>query len=129
VKVVVFNDASLGMVEPEMLVGGFADFGTDHPEVGISAVAPDDPYLSGQRSLLDPDRQRRADHSGVLHVRRPLRRRFGVEQDHDPVLVALVEHVGGGHHALAGGDALVLVDGHLHGVLLGVVGHHVTGSS
>jgi pyruvate dehydrogenase (quinone) len=39
VKVVVFNNASLGMVKLEMLVGGIPDFGTDHPQVDFSAIA------------------------------------------------------------------------------------------
>lgn len=54
------------------------------------------------------------------------------------VLVALVEHVRGGDHALPGSDALVLVDGHFHETPLVVVvvvcppcggSHQVTGSS
>jgi pyruvate dehydrogenase (quinone) len=39
VKVVVFNNASLGMVKLEMLVDGFPAFGTDHPEADFSAIA------------------------------------------------------------------------------------------
>lgn len=39
VKVVVFNNATLGMVKLEMLVGGLPDFGTDTPEADLSAVA------------------------------------------------------------------------------------------
>ncbi|MBF6329945.1 pyruvate dehydrogenase [Nocardia transvalensis] len=39
VKVVVFNNASLGMVKLEMLVDGFPDFGTDHPQVDFRAIA------------------------------------------------------------------------------------------
>jgi pyruvate dehydrogenase (quinone) len=39
VKVVVFNNASLGMVKLEMLAGGFPDFGTDHPPADFSAIA------------------------------------------------------------------------------------------
>ncbi len=39
VKVVVFNNASLGMVKLEMLVDGYPDFGTDHPPVDFSAIA------------------------------------------------------------------------------------------
>jgi pyruvate dehydrogenase (quinone) len=39
VKVVVFNNASLGMVKLEMLADGFPDFGTDHPAVDFSAIA------------------------------------------------------------------------------------------
>ena len=39
-----------------------------------------------------------------------------IEQDHDAVVVALVEHVGRDHHAGPGAAALVLIDGHLHGV-------------
>ena len=34
------------------------------------------------------------------------------------VIVPLVEHVGGAEHALAGGDALVLVNGDPHEILL-----------
>ncbi|GLY69911.1 pyruvate dehydrogenase [Amycolatopsis taiwanensis] len=39
VKVVVFNNASLGMVKLEMLVDGFPEFGTDHPQVDFHAIA------------------------------------------------------------------------------------------
>jgi pyruvate dehydrogenase (quinone) len=39
VKVVVFNNASLGMVKLEMLVEGLPDFGTDYPQVDFSAIA------------------------------------------------------------------------------------------
>ena len=39
VKVVVFNNASLGMVKLEMLVDGLPDFGTDHDEVDYAALA------------------------------------------------------------------------------------------
>jgi pyruvate dehydrogenase (quinone) len=39
VKVVVFNNASLGMVKLEMLVDGLPDYGTDHPQVDFAAIA------------------------------------------------------------------------------------------
>ena len=39
VKVVVFNNASLGMVKLEMLVDGLPDFGTDHETVDFAAIA------------------------------------------------------------------------------------------
>jgi pyruvate dehydrogenase (quinone) len=39
VKVVVFNNATLGMVKLEMLVDGLPDYGTDHPPVEFSAIA------------------------------------------------------------------------------------------
>jgi pyruvate dehydrogenase (quinone) len=39
VKVVVFNNASLGMVKLEMLVDGLPDHGTDHPPVDFAAIA------------------------------------------------------------------------------------------
>ncbi|MFI7444016.1 pyruvate dehydrogenase [Nonomuraea indica] len=39
VKVVVFNNASLGMVRLEMLVAGFPDHGTDNSHVDYSAIA------------------------------------------------------------------------------------------
>ncbi|QIS14011.1 pyruvate dehydrogenase [Nocardia arthritidis] len=39
VKVVVFNNASLGMVKLEMMVEGYPDYGTDHPAVDFSAIA------------------------------------------------------------------------------------------
>ncbi|RJQ73772.1 pyruvate dehydrogenase [Pseudonocardiaceae bacterium YIM PH 21723] len=39
VKVVVFNNATLGMVKLEMLVDGLPDFGTDHPQVDFRAIA------------------------------------------------------------------------------------------
>jgi hypothetical protein len=41
---------------------------------------------------------------------------FGVEENHDAVLVALVEHFGRDHHALACPDALALVNPNLHRV-------------
>ncbi|GHF07761.1 pyruvate dehydrogenase [Amycolatopsis deserti] len=39
VKVVLFNNASLGMVKLEMLVDGLPSFGTDHTPVDFSAIA------------------------------------------------------------------------------------------
>ncbi len=39
VKVVVFNNSSLGMVKLEMLVDGMPDFGTDHDHVDFAALA------------------------------------------------------------------------------------------
>jgi pyruvate dehydrogenase (quinone) len=39
VKVVVFNNATLGMVKLEMLVDGLPDFGTDHGPVNFAAIA------------------------------------------------------------------------------------------
>ena len=39
VKVVVFNNATLGMVKLEMLVDGLPDYGTDHPQVNFAAIA------------------------------------------------------------------------------------------
>lgn len=39
VKVVVFNNSSLGMVKLEMLVDGLPDFGTDHDHVDFAALA------------------------------------------------------------------------------------------
>ncbi|TDP89967.1 pyruvate dehydrogenase [Labedaea rhizosphaerae] len=39
VKVVVFNNASLGMVKLEMYVDGLPEYGTDHPPVNFSAIA------------------------------------------------------------------------------------------
>ena len=39
VKIVVFNNSSLGMVKLEMLVDGLPDFGTDHAEVDYAAIA------------------------------------------------------------------------------------------
>ncbi|MER5394113.1 pyruvate dehydrogenase [Saccharopolyspora sp. NPDC002686] len=39
VKVVVFNNSSLGMVKLEMLVDGLPDFGTDHDHVDFAAIA------------------------------------------------------------------------------------------
>ena len=38
-KMVVFNNSSLGMVKLEMLVAGMPDFGTDHEEVDFAAIA------------------------------------------------------------------------------------------
>src|SRR5207244_1430485 len=39
VKIVVFNNSSLGMVKLEMLVSGFPDFETDHRPVNYAAIA------------------------------------------------------------------------------------------
>jgi pyruvate dehydrogenase (quinone) len=39
VKIVVFNNSSLGMVKLEMLVDGIPDFGTDHAAVDYAAIA------------------------------------------------------------------------------------------
>ncbi|MBE9376083.1 pyruvate dehydrogenase [Saccharopolyspora sp. HNM0983] len=39
VKLIVFNNSSLGMVKLEMLVDGMPDFGTDHQHVNYSAIA------------------------------------------------------------------------------------------
>ncbi|GAB2661795.1 pyruvate dehydrogenase [Saccharopolyspora gloriosae] len=39
VKLVVFNNSSLGMVKLEMLVDGMPDFGTDHDSIDFAAVA------------------------------------------------------------------------------------------
>ena len=39
VKIVTFNNSSLGMVKLEMLVSGLPDFGTDHANVSYAAIA------------------------------------------------------------------------------------------
>src|SRR5262249_43853822 len=39
VKIIVFNNSSLGMVKLEMLVAGLPDFGTDHESVNYAAIA------------------------------------------------------------------------------------------
>ncbi len=39
VKIIVFNNSSLGMVKLEMLVDGLPDFGTDHAPVNYAAIA------------------------------------------------------------------------------------------
>jgi len=39
VKIVTFNNSSLGMVKLEMLVSGFPDFETDHAKVDFAAIA------------------------------------------------------------------------------------------
>jgi pyruvate dehydrogenase (quinone) len=39
VKVVLFNNASLGMVKLEMLVDGLTNYSTDHPPVAFAAIA------------------------------------------------------------------------------------------
>ncbi|OZM71859.1 pyruvate oxidase [Amycolatopsis antarctica] len=39
VKLVVFNNSSLGMVKLEMLVDGLPEFGTDHDQVDFAAIA------------------------------------------------------------------------------------------
>ena len=38
-KIVTFNNSSLGMVKLEMLVDGIPDFGTDHASVDYAAIA------------------------------------------------------------------------------------------
>ena len=38
-KIVTFNNSSLGMVKLEMLVSGFPDFETDHASVDYAAIA------------------------------------------------------------------------------------------
>ncbi|MEU6641803.1 pyruvate dehydrogenase [Saccharomonospora sp. NPDC046836] len=58
VKVVVFNNASLGMVKLEMLVDGLPSFGTDHPPVDFSAIAAAC-GIPAER-VEDPDRVRDA---------------------------------------------------------------------
>ena len=47
VKIIVFNNASLGMVKLEMLVDGLPDHGTDHEPTDFSAIA----HAAGIRSL------------------------------------------------------------------------------
>ena len=66
VKVVVFNNSSLGMVRLEMIVAGDPPFGTDHDQVDFAAIAAamgfrtvrvTDPaqLRSGLRTVLDHD--------------------------------------------------------------------------
>lgn len=67
VKIVVFNNSSLGMVKLEMLVEGLPDFGTDHEAVDYAAIAKgvglkhvriEDPHSLREQlkaALADPD--------------------------------------------------------------------------
>jgi hypothetical protein len=87
------------------------------------AHLPDRPG-SALGSVLDEDRQGRADGGCLVDVGGEFGGRVVGKEDDDAVLVALVEDVGGGGHALAGGDALVLVDSDLHKGSF----HQVTGS-
>ncbi|GAA2709265.1 thiamine pyrophosphate-dependent enzyme [Actinoplanes palleronii] len=58
VKVVVFNNSSLGMVRLEMLVAGDPPFETDHDEVDYAAIAAPMGFLT--RRVTDPDDLRAA---------------------------------------------------------------------
>ena len=77
--------------------------------------ADDDDRRSLLSLFIHPDRQGRADRGGLPDVVGTVGGRVLGEQDDDAVLIPLVEHVGGGQHALARGDALVLIDEDLHG--------------
>lgn len=57
IKMVVFNNSSLGMVKLEMLVAGMPEFGTDHEKVDFAAIAA----AMGIRSIRieDPKKVRR----------------------------------------------------------------------
>jgi pyruvate dehydrogenase (quinone) len=52
IKVVVFNDSSLGMVRLEMLVAGDPPFGTDHDPVDYAAIAAAAGFFS--RRVIEP---------------------------------------------------------------------------
>ena len=52
VKVVVFNNSTLGMVKLEMLVGGLPDFGVDVPDTNYAAIAEAIGYHA--RRVVDP---------------------------------------------------------------------------
>lgn len=56
IKMVVFNNSSLGMVKLEMLVAGMPEFGTDHEQVDFAAIS----QAMGIHSILidDPARLR-----------------------------------------------------------------------
>lgn len=58
IKMVVFNNSSLGMVKLEMLVAGMPEFGTDHEKVDYAAIAA----AMGIRSIRieDPKKVRRS---------------------------------------------------------------------
>ena len=58
IKMVVFNNSSLGMVKLEMLVAGMPEFGTDHEKVDFAAIAA----AMGIRSIRieDPKKVRRS---------------------------------------------------------------------
>jgi hypothetical protein len=63
-----------------------------------------------QDSFLDRDRQCGAPGGRGAYVTGHVRGRARVAQDYDPVLVALVEHIDSGEHALPGREAYVLID-------------------
>jgi pyruvate dehydrogenase (quinone) len=65
VKVVVFNNASLGMVKLEMLVDGLPDYGTDHPSVDFAAIAAGCGLWSTR--VTDPGEVRGALEKAFLH--------------------------------------------------------------
>lgn len=65
VKIVVFNNSTLGMVKLEMLVDGYLDFGVDVPAVDYAAVA-NALGIYGQR-VEDPAQIRSALQSAMAH--------------------------------------------------------------
>jgi hypothetical protein len=65
-------------------------------------------------SFLDVDGKCWASRCGIAGVLGLVRWWAVIEQDDYTVVVALVEHLAGIEHALAGGNALVLVDNHFH---------------
>jgi hypothetical protein len=65
-------------------------------------------------SFLDVDGKRWAGRRGVAGVLGLVGWWAVIEQDDYTVVVALVEYLAGIEHALARGDALVLVDSHFH---------------
>lgn len=65
VKVVVFNNSSLGMVRLEMLVAGDPPFGTDHDDVDYAAIAAGAGFWA--RRVVDPDDLRDAVRELLAH--------------------------------------------------------------
>jgi pyruvate dehydrogenase (quinone) len=65
VKIIVFNNSTLGMVKVEMLVDGFPDFGVDVPPVDYAAVA-NALGIYGQR-VEKPTEIRRALEAALAH--------------------------------------------------------------
>jgi hypothetical protein len=76
--------------------------------------AREPPRLGWGSRFDDRDGPRRAERGGAADVVVQLGRRGGVEQDHSPVILALIEDRVSGEHALTRRHALVLVDDYSH---------------
>jgi len=88
VKVVVFNNASLGMVKLEMLVDGLPDYETDHQPVNFAAIAE----ACGIHAVhvADPSRIRAALEEALAHPGPAL-----VELVTDPNAMSIPPHITG----------------------------------